>query len=115
MRRLWFQVVLVLGVLAAILWGSNKALEICDRQAASGGPETVTIQRKTVLQAYLLMASAIPGVEVEAHASRSEHYETRVLVIVPADADPDTVWAIESLGNVLPLEECGIEVRMLEP
>lgn len=97
--------------LALVTAGIQKGYEYWDTKTAiSTRPKTVEVRREAILAAYAFLASAAPGVDVEIDPHRRGEYDATIYVYLPPDPEPDMVLALETLGTVLPLEECKYRV-----
>lgn len=106
--RLWIQVGCVVAVLVAAVLAADRAYESRQPTGVTDA-DVITVKKTTIAQACSIMARAIPGVATEMTDGTGDT-DRRLWIIVPADADPQTVDALENLVSVLPLDECNVEV-----
>lgn len=110
--KLVAQVVVVVAVLVAAVLAADRAYESRSIAKATQ-PETITVRKAAIIQAYAAMARAIPGVEVEADQSCRSDCEVQIFVCVGNTPD-NAMESLATLANLLPITDCGGKIIYLD-
>lgn len=110
--KLVAQVVVVVVVLVAAVLAADRAYESRSITQATQ-PETITVRKAAVIQAYAAMARAIPGVEVEADQSRHSDCEVQIFICIGKVPD-NAMESLATLANLLPITDCGGKIIYVE-